>query len=72
MIEHYNCNGHEIAVELIEVVPTQYRWVWRIDGVHHAKSRDVLLSAEVARSEALLYAQIAIHRLKRLVLAGIN
>jgi hypothetical protein len=64
MIERHMHRGHEICVQLLEVAPRQIRWVWKIDGVHAFKSDCTLPTAEVARSEALMYAQITIARLE--------
>lgn len=64
MIERHKYRGHHIAIELIEVMPRQFRWKWTIDGTHTAKSRNVLLAEAVARSEAFLYAQVMVARLK--------
>ncbi len=62
MLERHKYRGHHIAIELIEVMPRQFRWKWTIDGTHTAKSQ-VLLAEAVARSEAFLYAQVMVARL---------
>lgn len=64
MIEHHRYRGHEICIQLLEVAPRQFRWAWKIDGIHASKSRNVLLTEEVARSEAFMYAQIMVARLR--------
>lgn len=64
MIEQHTYDGHDIAIELLEVAPMEIRWVWKIDGVHCSKSRHTLHSEEVARAEALLYARIMVGRLR--------
>ncbi len=64
MIEHRKYRGHEIRIELFEVRPRQFRWAWTIDRIHTSRSRNVLLTEEVARSEAFLYAQVMVARLK--------
>ncbi|MEO8936173.1 MAG: hypothetical protein ABI277_02375 [Burkholderiaceae bacterium] len=64
MIETHRYRGHEICIQLLEVAPRQFRWAWKIDGIHASKSRNVLLTEEVARSEAFMYAQIMVARLR--------
>lgn len=64
MIEFHTFRGREVRVELIEVVDRQFRWTWTIDGEHVARSPQTLMAEEVARSEALLYAQLRIARLE--------
>ena len=64
MIEYHRYRDHEIAIQLCAMSPGQFRWVWRIDGLHTSKSRNVLLAEEVARSEALMYAQLMIAKLE--------
>ena len=65
MVEQHRYEGHEVALDLIEIAPGCVRWVWCIDGRHRAKARHTAASLAVARSEALLYAQIMIGRLGR-------
>ncbi len=64
MIERHRYRGHHIVIELFEVMPRQFRWKWTIDGTHTAKSRNVLAPEAVARSEAFLYAQVMVARLR--------
>lgn len=64
MVERYHYRGHAIHIELMAVAPQHVRWAWEIDGVHRAKSRTTLATEDVARSEALLYAQVMVARLK--------
>lgn len=64
MREHHRYRGHEVCIELIEVMPRQFRWKWTIDGMHTSHSRNVLLAESVARSEAFLYAQVMVARLR--------
>lgn len=64
MIERYRYRGHDIRIELISVAPRHVRWAWEIDGVHRAKGRTTGASEEAARSEAFLYAQVMVARLK--------
>ncbi len=63
MVEQHRYDGHDIALELVEVAPGRVRWVWCIDGLHRAKARHTAATPGVARSEALLYAQVMIGRL---------
>ena len=63
MVERYRYRGHDIRIELVEVMPRQFRWRYTIDGTHTAKSPNVLLAEPVARSEAFLYAQVMVARL---------
>lgn len=63
MVERYKYRGHDIRIELFEVMPRRFRWRWTIDGTHTAKSPNVLLAEAVARSEAFLYAQVMVARL---------
>lgn len=64
MLEHYRYRGHQICIELIEVMPRQFRWKCTIDGTQPSHSRNVLLAESVARSEAFLYAQVMVARLR--------
>lgn len=64
MVERYSYRGHDIRIELFEAKPGYYRWKWTIDGTHKGSSRNVLLAESVARSEAFLYAQVMVARLK--------
>jgi len=64
MSEHYRYQGHSISIELFEVMPRQFRWTWTVDGIHSSRSRNVLSSESVARSEAFLYAQVMVARLR--------
>jgi hypothetical protein len=63
MIERHRFRGHAIELQLLEVAPNQVRWIWKIDGRHSFKSQCTLPSMDMARSEALMYAQIVITRL---------
>ena len=63
MVERHRYRGHDIRIELVEVMPRLFRWMWTIDGTHTSKGR-VLLAEVVARSEAFLYAQVMVARLK--------
>ena len=64
MIETHRYRGHEVRIELIEVGPRSYRWKWTIDGEHASRSQNVLLGEDQARSEAFLYAQVMVARLR--------
>ncbi len=66
MVQHHRYRGHDIRIELFEVTPRRFRWTWCIDGRHRSGSRHVLLTEDVARSEAFLYAQVMVARLKTL------
>ena len=63
MIERHRFRRHDIEMQLLEVAPNQIRWIWKIDGRHTLKSQCTLPSMDIARSEALMYAQIVITRL---------
>ncbi len=65
MIEHHRYRGHDICLDLLRIGADQVRWVWRIDGCHFSKGASLQTSEDVARSEALSYAQIAIERIDR-------
>ena len=67
MIEHYRYRNHAIRLELLEVLPRRFRWKTTIDDRHHAQGGGTLLAEDVARSEAFLYAQVAVARIRRLV-----
>ena len=67
MIEWHRVGGHEVRIELIEVAPARFRWAWSIDGAHSSRSANVILREDEARSEAFLYAQVAIARIARQV-----
>jgi len=47
------------------VAPGRIRWSWTIDGQHARKGPCTLPAFDVARSEALLYAQLAIARFEQ-------
>ena len=64
MVQHHRYRGHQIRIELFEVAPRRYRWAWTIDGIHKSRSQNVLLTEDVARSEAFLYAQVMVARLR--------
>jgi hypothetical protein len=64
MTEHHNYRGHEICLELLRFGPERIRWVWRIDGRHFSKGAQILQTVDVARSEALMYAQMVIERIE--------
>ena len=64
MVEHHKYRGHRISVELTEVMPRQFRWSCTINGTYTGRSRNVLLPEAVARSEAFLYAQVMVARLR--------
>ena len=62
-MEHHVYAGHDIEISFLHFAPKRVRWVWKIDGYYVSKSRDTLESEELARSEALMYAQMMIARL---------
>ena len=72
MIQHYRYRGHAIRLELIEVLPRRFRWKTTIDDRHHAHGGGALLAEDVARSEAFVYAQVAVARIRRLVSAAMH
>jgi len=65
MIERHRLRDHEVLVRLVEVAPGRIRWSWTIDGQHARKGACTLAAFDVARSEALLYAQLAIARFEQ-------
>jgi hypothetical protein len=68
--EHHHYAGHDIEISLLTFGPRRIRWIWRIDGLYVSKSRDTLESEELARSEALMYAQMMVAHLPERVAAG--
>ncbi len=65
MTENHSYRGHRICLQLLQIQPERYRWVWRIDGAHTAKGRAVFQTEDVARSEALQFAQLTIESIEQ-------
>ncbi len=63
MVEIHRLYGQEIRIEIIEVAASRFRWTSLIEGHRPLKGQCTLPSFAIARSEALLYAQIAAKRM---------
>jgi hypothetical protein len=70
--EHHQYAGHEIEISLLTFGPKRIRWIWRIDGLYVSKSRATLESEELARSEALMYAQMMVAHLPERIAEGLD
>jgi hypothetical protein len=68
--EHHHYAGHDIEISLLNFGPSRIRWIWRIDGLYVSKSRSTLESEELARSEALMYAQMMVAHLPKRAVEG--
>jgi hypothetical protein len=68
--EHHHYAGHDIEISLLTFGPRRIRWIWRIDGHYVSKSRATLESEDLARSEALMYAQMMLANLPDRVAEG--
>lgn len=65
MIEQHVICGHGVVVQLLEVQPDRYRWVWQIDGRHTSKGPMACADRDTARSDALGDAMRTVERLER-------
>ena len=57
MNELHRYLNHWIDLELIEVTPGLYRWLYMIDAEHFGKSSEVLQGLYCARTDALRFAR---------------
>lgn len=64
MNEKLRYRSHTIELELMEIRPQRFRWLYIIDGTHLYKSNDVLQPMHQARADALAMAFGAIHALE--------
>ena len=61
--EKHGYGRHTIDLELIEIKPGRYRWLFFIDGEHLTTSSDSLTCLETARDDALLIAHLQVERI---------
>lgn len=64
MNELHEHQEHRIELELIEIVPGRFKWLFFIDGDHLTTSSDELQALANAREDALLIARLEVERLK--------
>ena len=63
MNELHGYGSHSIELELIEIKPGAFRWIYFIDGEHFTAGPHVPQSEDTSRDDALLFAHLKIEEI---------